>query len=196
MKKFLILYALAATALLGLSRRHYRDETLRLRQNQYALSDSLDRYRTLRNEDAASIRVLHLRCSELKRLRADDARRLKELGIRIRRAESMATTALRTKADIRTPIRDTVILRDTVRDTIRLFRWQDRWVTIACEARSDSVHCRIESIDTLRQTVHREPRRFLFIRYGTKALRQEIVSSNPHTRIVYAEYIEIGRKRR
>ena len=49
--------------------------------------------------------------------------------------------------------------------------------------------CRIESVDTLRQIVHRVPRRFLFIRFGTKAVRQEIVSSNPHTRIVYAEYV-------
>ena len=37
------------------------------------------------------------------------------------------------------------------------------------------------------------PRRFLFIRWGTKALRQEIISSNPHTRIVYSEYIRIER---
>ena len=48
-------------------------------------------------------------------------------------------------------------------------------------------------VDTLRQAVHRIPRRFLFIRWGTKALRQEIVSTNPHTRIVYAEYVKIER---
>ena len=51
----------------------------------------------------------------------------------------------------------------------------------------------IRSVDTLRQAVHRIPRRFLFIRWGTKALRQEIVSTNPHTRIVYAEYVKIER---
>ena len=48
-------------------------------------------------------------------------------------------------------------------------------------------------VDTLRQAVHRIPRRFLFIRWGTKAHRQEIVSTNPHTRIVYAEYVKIER---
>ena len=35
------------------------------------------------------------------------------------------------------------------------------------------------------------PRRFLFIRWGTKAVRQEILSRNPHTKIVYAEYVKI-----
>ena len=44
-----------------------------------------------------------------------------------------------------------------------------------------------------RQVIHRIPRRFLFIRWGTKALRQEIVSTNPHTRIVHAEYVKIER---
>ena len=53
--------------------------------------------------------------------------------------------------------------------------------------------CRVESVDTLRQVVHRVPRRFLFIRFGTKAVRQEIVSSNPHTRIVYAEYVRFAK---
>ena len=55
----------------------------------------------------------------------------------------------------------------------------------------DSVSCRVESVDTLRQIVYRIPRRFLFIRWGTKALRQRIVSTNPHTRIVAAEYVRI-----
>ena len=57
----------------------------------------------------------------------------------------------------------------------------------------DSAEGRGRSVDTLRQVVHRVPRRFLFIRWGTKALRQQIVSSNPHTRIVYTEYVRIER---
>lgn len=78
-------------------------------------------------------------------------------------------------------------------DTLRGFRWEDPWTVVEGRLRNDSVTCRIRSVDTLRQIVHRIPRRFLFIRWGTKALRQEIVSSNPHTRIVYAEYIRLER---
>ena len=106
-------------------------------------------------------------------------------------------TRLATKVEIRTPVRDTVVvrLRDTlvVRDTLRLFRWRDAWVRVEGAVTADSVLCRVESADTLRQVVHRIPRRFLFIRWGTKALRQEIVPSNPHTRIVYSEYVKIER---
>ena len=78
-------------------------------------------------------------------------------------------------------------------DTVRSFRWRDPWVTVEGRIRGDSADCRVESVDTLRQVVHRVPRRFLFIRFGTKAVRQEIVSSNPHTRIVYAEYVRFAK---
>ncbi|BFL29549.1 hypothetical protein K320107C7_19640 [Alistipes shahii] len=106
-------------------------------------------------------------------------------------------TALAADAEIRTPLRDTVVVRihDTlpVRDTVRMFRWRDPWISVEGRIGRDSAACRIRSVDTLRQAVHRIPRRFLFIRWGTKALRQEIVSTNPHTRIVYAEYVKIER---
>lgn len=81
--------------------------------------------------------------------------------------------------------------RETLCHTVRPFRWHDAWMTVEGIVTADSAFCRIASIDTLRQIVHRIPRRFLFIRWGTKALRQEIVSSNPHTRIVYTEYVKL-----
>ncbi|MFR4044610.1 MAG: DUF6549 family protein [Odoribacter splanchnicus] len=39
--------------------------------------------------------------------------------------------------------------------------------------------------------MHRVPRRLWFIRWGTKAIRQEIISRNPYSRIAYTEYIEL-----
>ena len=61
----------------------------------------------------------------------------------------------------------------------------------------DTFSAKIESVDTLQQVVHRIPKKFLFIKWGTKAIRQEVVSSNPHSKIVYTEYIELkGRKKK
>ena len=173
MKKYLFLYAVLTTALLAYGYARYRHETRRLTQNQDALASGIEH---LRAEDAASIR---------------------RLGIKLRRLEAAAKTVTATSVDLRAPVRDTVVLlrRDTlrIRDTLKLFRWRDAWVTVEGRIRTDSVACRVESTDTLRQVVHRIPRRFLFIRWGTKALRQEIVSSNPHTRIVYSDYVKFER---
>lgn len=195
MNKTLLLYALLATAsLAGLARRHLH-ETRRLEENLRAVTATTDRYRRRLDSESASCEVLRLRCREFERLRGEDARRLREQGIRIRRLEAAATHATATRLEAAAPLRDTVriLVRDTLilHDTVRLFRWHDTWVTVEGELRADSVRCRVESVDTLRQVVRRIPRRFLFIRWGTKALRQEITSSNPHTRIVSSEYLRI-----
>lgn len=197
MKKYLILYAVLATALLAYGYARHRHETRRLVQNQDALASGIEHYRTQLGQEAASVQALRLRCAEFERLRADDAARIRRLGIKLRRLEASSKTVTSTTLAVRTPLRDTVVvhLRDTlvVHDTLRLFRWRDAWVTIEGAIGADSVACRVESVDTLRQVVHRIPRRFLFIRWGTKALRQEIVSSNPHTRIVYSDYVKLER---
>ncbi len=197
MKKYLFLYALVVTALLVGACRRYRAENRRLVQNQSALAADVAHYRTRAGQEAASAQVLRLRCGEFEALRAADAEEIRRLGLRIRRLEAAAKVVTATETEIRTPLRDTVVirLRDSlpVPDSVRIFRWRDPWVTVEGRIGRDSAACRIRSVDTLRQTVHRIPRRFLFIRWGTKALRQEIVSTNPHTRIVHAEYVKIER---
>ena len=184
MKKYLFLYAVLITALLAYGYTRYRHETRRLTQNQNALASGIEHYRTRLGQEAASVQALRLRCAEFERLRAGDADTIRRLGIRLRRLEAVAKTVTATSVDLRTPVRDTVVLlrRDTlrIRDTLKLFRWRDAWVTVEGRIRTDSV-------------AHRVPRRFLFIRWGTKALRQEIVSSNPHTRIIYSDYVKFER---
>ena len=171
----LLLLLIAGTSIRSALRA--RREADRLRANLYALNDTLCRCRTRLGEETVSVEALRLRCSEFERLRAADAAEIRRLGIRLRRAE------------VPVPVRDTVILRDT----LRLFRWRDAWVEVEGLVGRDTAECRVESRDTLIQVLHRVPRRFLFIRWGTKAVRQEIVSRNPHTKIVYAEYVKIER---
>ena len=197
MKKYLFLYAVLTTALLCVTYRRYHAENRRLVQNQEALAFEVTHYRTRAGQEAASAQVLRLRCGEFETLRAADAEEIRRLGLKIRRLEAAAKAVTATEAEIRAPLRDTVVIRvrDTafVCDTVRVFRWRDPWVTVEGRIGGDSAVCRIRSVDTLRQVVHRIPRRFLFIRWGTKALRQEIVSTNPHTQIVHAEYVKIER---
>lgn len=200
MKKYLILAVLLLTASLCAVSKAYLStiaDRNRLARNQTALSDSVRHYKTKAGDEAASVQVLRLRCSEFERMRAEDARRIREIGIKVRRLEAAATLVAEQRMEVAAPLRDTFIVRqrDTVllRDTIRMFRWNDAWCTVEGTILPDSVVCKIETVDTLRQIVHRVPRRFLFIRWGTKAIRQEIVSSNPHTKIVHAEYVRLER---
>lgn len=207
MSKYLFLYSVIATAVAAAlfgGAGHLFNENRRLKENQIALSNDVKHYRTAAGEAAASAQALRLRCNEYEQMRTKDAQYIRNLGIKIRRLESVATTLSESALHITAPLRDTIIERDTIllcdtirlRDTIRLFRWEDSWVKIEGSIAEDEITCKVKSLDTLRQIVHRIPRRFLFIRYGTKAIRQEIISSNPHTQIVYSEYIELSRRRK
>ena len=194
MNRYLLLYALAATGVIYLLINHYHTENERLSANHSALIAS---YRQRLDSLHASGEVLRLRCREFEALNAASAERIRQLGIRLRRVEAAASTTTRQELKIAAPIRDTVFIqrRDTqpVLDSAHHFCWRDPWVEIEGCITPDTLHCRLRSIDTLHQVVHRIPRRFLFFRWGTKALRQEIRSSNPHTKIVYSEYVIIER---
>lgn len=204
MRKYLFIALLVVGGLLWVQTvrlRGERTERRRVQSNNEVLTDSVEFYRTASGKHAASRQVLELRTGELERYNAQLAAQVRELRIKARRLEAAATTATATIVELRTRLRDTVIYREpeagpVIRDTMKVFRWADPWVTVEGLIDGDSVGCAVRSIDTLQQIVHRVPRRFLFIRWGAKAVRQEVVSANPHTRIVYTECIEFKRKNR
>ena len=187
MKRFLLIALIIAGGLLWVQSARLRSEKRerrRLESNQTALMSDVEIYRTKAGKAAASNMVLNLRVSELERLRAADAESIRDLGIKLKRVESTAKTATATVVELRAKLRDTAVVRETSAGAVE------------GSIERDSVACRVESVDTLRQVVHRVPRRFLFIRWGTKAIRQEVMSSNPHTRIVYTDYIELKKRNR
>ena len=67
--------------------------------------------------------------------------------------------------------------------------WSDPWVSLRGTMEADSFHAHIEIRDTLQMIIHRVPKKFLFFRYGTKAVRMEVVSQNPHTRLSYPKLL-------
>lgn len=172
---------------------YLHDEKQRLELNQQTLLSDVELYRTAAGESAASVGVLTLEIDELREARSRDAEQIRDLGIRLRRAESYARSVAQSEYVARTTLRDSIIVRDTIRDTVRVFLSGDTWSRVEGVIRGDSIGVEVHSIDTLFQVVHRVPRRFLFFRYGTKGIRQEIVSSNPHTQLVYSEYVELKR---
>ncbi len=196
MKKFLFIYAVLVTAVLFFGAKYLLNERSRLKGNQSALAQQIEHYRTRLGEESASVQILRLRCGEYEELRAADAEKVRSLGIRLRRAEAAAKSVTSTGLLLKAPVKDTVINRfepvgDAIigQERVQTFRWRDAWVSVEGMIRADSVECRVHSVDTLYQVVHRVPRRFLGIPVGTRAIRQQIHSSNPHTHIVYSEYV-------
>lgn len=187
--RFLLLVFIGATLLSGVVLRGLYEENERLKRNCEALSEDVTLYRTRAGESAASVRVLELKLSEFRKQHQADTERIRALGISLRRAESYAKSAMEQRYTDSVVLRDTVILHDTV----RLFEGGDRWSHIAGIIAGDRLSYDIHTVDTLHQVVHRVPRKWWFFRFGTRAIRQEIWSSNPNTQLVYSEYVELKR---
>ena len=203
MKKYLYAVVAIAIAILvglcvwqGKELVKVRAERARLLNNQYALLEEIGLYETAEGRSAASVLALQLTCDELKRHYQEKCQEVKDLGLKVSRMESLASTGTQTNVTMKTELRDSIVyeVRNHVVyvDSLKHFEWRDPpWVAVAGTIRNGMVDLDVASVDTLVQIVHSVPKRFLFIRYGTKAIRQEVVSKNPHTRVVYSEYVKL-----
>lgn len=195
MKKYLIITCLAlfiVSAWLADGLRKSKAECERLTANQESLMADVRLYESKAGESAASVARLQLTKDELERNYQAVCEEARNLGIKVSRLQSAAQTATNTSIQIQTQVRDSIVYRDRVIDTLRAFEWRDPpWVDVSGVIDSGKVCLDIHATDTITQIVHRVPKRFLFFRYGTKAIRQEVVSKNPYTHIIYSEYIEL-----
>lgn len=193
-----IIVVIAVFLLLWRIYRLEHDERQRLEANQRSLMTDVEYYRTRDSLSAAGVERLTLTNREFRRHAEELERSVEDLQLKLRRLQSASRTAITTAYPVKTQLRDTVILRDTlnVRDTVSLLQFENPWLTLDGILEDNIFRGRIESRDTLVQLIHRVPRRLWFIRLGTKAIRQEVSTRNPYSRITFTEYIELKRKRR
>ena len=147
----------------------------------------------------ASVSAMSLKSSSLKRI-PDSllAVTSKDLKIKPRRMVAAIRTSSLATADIHAAITTDSIYDEADKDSNVLLSyprspqqvsWSDPWMSLRGTIRGDSFTARIESRDTLQMIIHRVPKRFLFFRYGTKGVRMDVVSQNPHTRLSYPKVI-------
>lgn len=194
MKKYLIIAIAALVAVVATlwnKNKSLSNENERLTANNTALMDKATYFETEAGNSAASVQRLELSYSELERNYQHVCKTADELRIKVKRLQAAATTATKTEVKVITQIRDSIVYRDGVLDSLKAFKWRDNWVDVAGEIRGRNVSLDVVSNDTIIQVIHRVPKKFWFIKWGTKAIRQEIKSTNPHTKITFTEYIEL-----
>lgn len=193
MKRYILIIILVIIIFfLSRSLHHQRQENDRLSSNQTALFQDISYYRTRDSLSAASVERLTLTKKELEQNCEALARDIKDLKIKLKRVQSVSQASIETEHIIRTVVRDSLIVRDRV-DTLQCIDYHDNYLTLSGCIEHNHFSGHIMSRDTLLQVIHRVPHRWWFIKWGTKAVRQEIVSKNPHTHVVYSRYIELKR---
>ncbi len=171
-----------------------QQERNRFADNQRALLDKAHYYETQNRLSVASVERLTLRASELEDSKSELVEVCDDLRIKVKRLQSASTTVTQTKYEFKTIFKDSVVVRsDAVLDTIKCMSYKDPWLSFeGCTSDNLNFDVQIESRDTIIQIVHRVPRKFWFIKWGTKAIRQEVISQNPYSKIEYVEYIELN----
>ena len=166
-----------------------REEKNRLEANQTSLLEKSEYYRTRDNLSAASVQQLTLTNSEFKRHNTKLVKEAEALKLKIKRLESASRTVTESVYQFETQWRDSIIYVDGRVDTIQCATYVDDWLNFDICGNDANIAVR----DTIIQLVHRVPKQFLFIKYETKAIRQEVLSKNPYTKITYTEYIKLKR---
>ena len=193
MKRYILIIILVIIIFfLSRSLHRQRQENDRLSSNQTALFQDISYYRTRDSLSAASVERLTLTKKELEQNCEALARDIKDLKIKLKRVQSVSQASIETEHIIRTVVRDSLIVRDRV-DTLQCIDYHDNYLTLSGCIEHNHFSGHIMSRDTLLQVIHRVPHRWWFIKWGTNAVRQEIVSKNPHTHVVYSRYIELKR---
>ena len=197
MRKYLIITCLAL-AILSAWLAHCLYESSvdrqRLRNNQEALMSEVKLYETKQGESAASVLRLQLTKKELEGKYQAVCQKAKDLGIKLKRLQAVSQTSTQGEIHAKADLKDSIRYRPEIHlvDTLKTFSWKDPpWAFVEGVIDSGKVDLSISTNDTIIQIVHKVPKKFLFFRFGCKAIRQEIITKNPHNKIRYSEYIEL-----
>ena len=185
----------AAVAFLWQRNSYLKGERDRYRGNTEALLSDMKRIRVDSTTMAVDVNTLRLRVDEYKQLRAEDAEKIKRLGVRIKNLEAAARHEVEVAGPIDAAVRDTIVIRDTVpvlRQKVEMITPHIRLTGIIEDNR---LRGEIRVPVTLRQAVWVEYKGWWFWK-KVKAVHQTISSDNPYVEIKYSEYIQISKSNR
>lgn len=190
MKRYLIIAVITLCVLvgfLGSALKSLRSENRRLTSNVEALSSEASFLKDRLGNEVSRSQSLELSKREFEKLCADQANTISNLRLKVSRLESITSTVIHVTDTIRIRA-ETSVLNDSVGRAI--FSYKDNFLTLAgsvrlCKSSTPSqVQISYTLTDSLDVVIYREPRKFLFIRYGTKRYDCYVRSLNPKSRVV------------
>ena len=165
--------------------------------NTTVLMSDLVTYKTKDSLNAVSVGNLELKISEYKKYREDDFKLIESLKVDKNRLQTVVTANTETINELKGKLRDSIRIvyndRDVLQiDTLRCITKFDEWYDVdICLDSNNEYEGYVKNREKLKYVEHIIPKRFWFIKWGTKERRQEILSLNPNTEITGAEYVTI-----
>jgi hypothetical protein len=204
MKKYLIIaaIALAVAAVVTIWVQRSRINTLtgerdKYRTNTETLLQEVSRYQTKDSLNAAKVGVLELKLSEFEKYRASDAELIKTLQTKNRELEAVTTAQMETITQLRGTVRDSIVYLpgDTTTTVIKCVDISDPWFSLkGCTTPDGEFSGTFVNRDSILIAATVQYKRFLGFLWKTKKIKNreiDVISRNPHTKIMGVEYIEI-----
>ena len=168
------------------------DERDRHKQNTNAVMSDIKRMQINSTTMALDAKILRLTLDEYKTYRADDLEEIKKLNVQVKSLKAVAKHNIEVNADIKAELKDTVVIRDTVTVALKSIKMETPYLKVKGIIENNQLIGNVTLPVTLHQAVWVEHKhRFLWWKWGVKAIHQTISSDNPHVQIKYTEIIEI-----
>ena len=204
MKKYLIIAAIAlavaAVVTIWVQRSRINQitgERDKYRTNTETLLQDVSRYQTKDSLNAAKVGVLELKLSEFEKYRASDAELIKTLQTKNRELEAVTTAQMETITKLRGTVRDSIVYLpgDTTTIVLKCVDISDPWFSLkGCTTPDGEFTGTFVNRDSILVAATVQYKRFLGFLWKTKKIKNreiDVISRNPHTKIMGVEYIEI-----
>lgn len=185
---YIIAIVILAASCISLS--HLKNENKRLKANQETLLDSIKSFKVSDSLNAITVGNLELSLKQYKKYRANDAILIKQL--KSQKPEVIIKPSMQTEYKIRTELKDSIIYKDTLKTIL----YKSKWNYVSGFIAKDTINLNIINYDELLITESLQKKKFLFFRlpisiFGYKRKVLNVISKNPNTKIMSAEYITI-----
>lgn len=162
----------------------------RLDGNVTALTTDINHFKVNDSLNAATIQSLNITVSEFKDMNIEAKKIIDALNIKYKRLLKVNQTITQENQDLLlNKTIDTLILKDTIVKTVSA-SYRSPYLDLDIYDLGNQYQVKYESRDTIDQILENIPKKFLFIRYGTKGFKTTYVNRNPNAKIVGAsDYI-------
>lgn len=167
------------------------EERDRYRQNSEALLSDVRRIQVDSATMAVDVKSLRLTVDEYKRLRAEDAEKIRQMGVKLKNLQAAARHEISVDAPVDAPVRDTVVVRDSSAVALQRVDMHTPYIQLTGMIENKRLTGRIRIPVTLHQVVWIEYKRKWIFWKKAKAIHQTISSDNPYVEIKYSEFIQI-----
>ena len=198
----IIIVLLGMIYLLWSSNSKKAKEIDRLSNNQEALLSDLEIVKGKYGIEVAKVQALELSKNEFEKLYNNQVTLVDNLKLKVKRLETVIQTSTAIRDSIIIEVEKPIYVRDTS-SIVRPFNFSDSWVDIRGElsikgpSSSDDATILLDYAvkDTLDLIVYREPKRFLFIKYGIKRLDCYINWRNPKSSVIMASCVVVKNRK-